>query len=212
MPQATTTTESQHYDLIIIGSGAGGGTLAYALANTGKKILILERGQELPVEPQNWDSKAVFIDHRYRTKEQWLDKTNKPFTPNTNYWVGGNTTFYGAALMRMKKRDFEAVEHSDGLSPAWPLTYADFAPWYDKAEALWRVHGERGIDPNDLPDDKPFPYPPLMDDPGVAKLKQHFQDLGWHPSPLPLGINRDEQNPQTSHCVRCTTCGGYPCL
>jgi choline dehydrogenase-like flavoprotein len=111
MPQAATITESRHYDLIIVGSGAGGGTLAYALANTGKQILILERGQELPVEPQNWDSKAVFIDHRYRTSEQWLDKTNKPFTPNTNYWVGGNTTFYGAALMRMKKRDFEAVEH-----------------------------------------------------------------------------------------------------
>lgn len=157
MPQATIATRSRHYDLIIIGSGAGGGTLAYALANTGKQILILERGQELPVEPQNWDSKAVFIDHRYRTSEQWLDKTNKPFTPNTNYWVGGNTTFYGAALMRMKKRDFEAVEHSDGLSPAWPLSYADFAPWYDKAEVLWRVHGERGIDPNDLPDDPPSP-------------------------------------------------------
>ncbi len=212
MPQATTATESRHYDLIIIGSGAGGGTLAYALANTGKQILILERGQELPVEPQNWDSKAVFIDHRYRTSEQWLDKTNKPFTPNTNYWVGGNTTFYGAALMRMKERDFEAVEHSDGLSPAWPLSYADFAPWYEKAEALWRVHGERGIDPNDLPDDPPFPYPPLIDDPAVARLKQHFQDIGWHPSPLPLGINRDDAHPQTSHCVRCTTCGGYPCL
>jgi choline dehydrogenase-like flavoprotein len=212
MTQATIATESRHYDLIIIGSGAGGGTLAYALANTGKQILILERGQELPVEPQNWDSKSVFVDHRYRTKEQWLDKTNKPFTPNTNYWVGGNTTFYGAALMRMKKRDFEAVEHSDGLSPAWPLSYADFAPWYDKAETLWRVHGERGIDPNDLPDDPPFPYPPLMDDLGVARLKQHFQDIGWHPSPLPLGINRDDAHPQTSHCVRCTTCGGYPCL
>ena len=212
MPQSAPATESETYDLIIIGSGAGGGTLAYALANTGKKILILERGQELPVEPQNWDAKAVFVDQRYRTKEQWLDKTNKPFTPNTNYWVGGNTTFYGAALMRMKKRDFEAVPHSDGLSPAWPLSYTDYAPWYEKAEKLWRVHGQRGIDINDQPDDPPYPYPAVMDDPGVAKLKKHFEDIGWHPSPLPLGINRDESNPLTSHCVRCTTCGGYPCM
>ena len=205
-------TESTHYDIVIIGSGAGGGTLAYAMANAGKKILILERGQPLPQEPQNWDPHEVFVKHRYRTKEQWLDKTNKLFTPNTNYWVGGNTTFYGAALMRFKKRDFEAVQHADGVSPAWPLAYTDYAPYYEKAEKLWRVHGERGIDPNDLPDDPPYPYPPLMDDPGVAKLKKHFQDIGWHPSPLPLGVNRDDSNPQTSHCVRCTTCGGFPCL
>ena len=205
-------TESQHYDIVIIGSGAGGGTLAYALANTGKKILILERGQFLPQEPQNWDSHAVFVEHRYRTKEKWLDKHNKPFIPNTNYWVGGNTTFYGAALMRFKTRDFDAVQHADGLSPAWPLSYTDYAPYYEKAEKLWRVHGQRGIDPNDLPSDPPYPYPPLLDDPGVAKLKTHFQDIGWHPSPLPLGVNRDDANPQTSHCVRCTTCGGFPCL
>ncbi len=212
MADPAPAAESTHYDVIIIGSGAGGGTLAYALANTGKKILILERGQHLPQEPQNWDPKAVFVEHRYRTTEQWVDKDERAFTPNTNYWVGGNTSFYGAALMRMKTRDFEAVDHADGLSPAWPLSYTDFAPWYEKAEMLWRVHGERGIDPNDRPDDPPYPYPALMDDPGVAKLKQHFSDLGWHPSPLPLGVNRDETNPQTSHCIRCTTCGGYPCF
>ena len=206
------STETTHYDIIVIGSGAGGGTLAYAMANAGKKILILERGQPLPQEPQNWDPHEVFVKHRYRTKEQWLDKANKPFIPNTNYWVGGNTTFYGAALMRFKTRDFDAVQHADGISPAWPLSYTDYAPYYTQAEKLWRVHGERGIDPNDLPDDPPYPYPPLLDDPGVAKLKKHFQDIGWHPSPLPLGVNRDDANPQTSHCVRCTTCGGFPCL
>ena len=205
-------TESEHYDIIVIGSGAGGGTLAYVMANAGKKVLILERGQPLPQEPQNWNPTEVFVKHRYRTKEEWLDKANKPFIPNTNYWVGGNTSFYGAALMRMKTRDFEAVQHADGLSPQWPLAYTDYAPYYEKAEKLWRVHGERGIDPNDRPDDPPFPYPPLLDDPGVAKLKAHFQSIGWHPSPLPLGVNRDDSNPQTSHCVRCTTCGGFPCL
>jgi len=205
-------SESTRYDLIVIGSGAGGGTLAYALADTGKKILILERGQILPQEPQNWDPRAVFIERRYRTKEQWLDKAGKPFTPNTHYWAGGNTSFYGAALMRMKPRDFEAVEHADGLSPAWPLSYADFAPWYAQAEKLWRVHGTRGIDPHDLPDDPPYPWPAVYDDPGIAKLKHHFEQQGWHPSPLPLGINWDAAHPTASHCIRCTTCGGFPCL
>jgi len=122
-----------HYDVIIIGSGAGGGTLASALADTGKSILILERGEELPVEDDNWSPSAVFIQRKYRTRETWLDKAGKPFIPNTHYWVGGNTTFYGAALMRMKTRDFEEVTHAGGVSPAWPIRYEDIAPWYQKA-------------------------------------------------------------------------------
>jgi choline dehydrogenase-like flavoprotein len=207
-----TEAETEHYDIIIIGSGAGGGTLAQALAPTGKKILILERGQILPQEPENWDPKAVFVDRRYRTREEWLDKNDRSFIPNTHYWVGGNTTFYGAALMRMKRHDFEAVEHKDGLSPAWPLSYEDFAPYYQRAEALWRVHGERGIDPFDQRDDPPFPYKALRDDPGVAVLKAHFEGLGWHPSPLPLGVNRDDDHPEAGTCVRCKTCGGFPCF
>ena len=202
---------ANHYDLIIIGSGAGGGTLAFRMARTGKKILILERGQHLPIEPQNWDPKAVFIDRRYRTREEWVDKDDKAFVPNTHYWVGGNTSFYGAALMRMKRRDFEAVEHASGLSPAWPVQYDEWKPWYAEAEKLWRAHGTRGIDPNDEPSDPPYPHPALKDDPGVAQLKAHFQKLGWHPSPLPLGVNRDDDNPDKGTCIRCTTCGGYPC-
>jgi choline dehydrogenase-like flavoprotein len=202
----------EHYDVIVVGSGAGGATLAQSLADTGKKILILERGQHLPQEPENWDAKAVFVDKRYRTKEKWLDKHNRPFTPNTHYWVGGNTSFYGAALMRMKRGDFEQMAHCDGVSPAWPLSYTDYAPYYQKAEQLWRVHGQRGVDPFDHPDDPPFPYPAMSDDPGVKALKQHFQNLGWHPSPLPLGVNRNEANLDQSPCIRCKTCGGFPCL
>ena len=136
---------SRHYDVIIIGSGAGGGTLAKALADTGKSILILERGEVLPVEADNWSSTQVFVKKKYRTKEQWLDKDGKPFVPNTHYWVGGNTSFYGAALMRMKKRDFEAVQHAGGVSPAWPISYDEMAPWYQKSEALWQVRGQRGV-------------------------------------------------------------------
>ena len=200
-----------HYDVIIIGSGAGGGTLASALADTGKSILILERGEELPVEDDNWSPSAVFIRRKYRTRETWLDKAGKPFIPNTHYWVGGNTSFYGAALMRMKTRDFEAVPHAGGISPAWPIDYGTLAPWYQKAEALWEVHGTRGIDRNDRPDDPPYPFPALSHDPGVLELKAHFEGLGWTPSPLPLGIRRDDFDPALAPCIRCKTCGGYPC-
>ena len=200
-----------HYDVIIVGSGAGGATLAYALAETGKSILILERGAILPVEADNWSSKAVFIDRKYRTREQWIDKTGKPFTPNTHYWAGGNTSFYGAALMRMKKRDFEQVQHAGGVSPAWPVSYADMAPWYLEAEKLWEVHGTRGIDPHDQPDDPPFPYPAIEHDAGVVELAAHFTAIGWTPSPLPLGIRRSDSAPATQPCTRCRTCGGYPC-
>ena len=203
---------SKHYDIIIIGSGAGGGTLAHELAKTGESILILERGEHLPQEPENWDAKAVFVDKRYRTNEQWIDKNDRAFTPNTHYWVGGNTTFYGAALMRMKRGDFEEMQHCDGPSPAWPLKYHDLAPYYTRAESMWRVHGQRWVDPFDHPDDPPFPHPPLRDDPGVSKLKAHFKSLGWTPSPLPLGVNRNEQDPYNSPCIRCRTCGGFPCL
>jgi choline dehydrogenase-like flavoprotein len=201
----------QHYDVIIIGSGAGGGTLAHALADTGKSILILERGEHLPISDENWSPTRVFVNKVYRTTEEWLDKDDKPFVPETHYWVGGNTTFYGAALMRMKPRDFEQVLHAGGLSPAWPVTYEDMQPWYQKAEALWEVHGQRGIDPNDRPDDPPYPFGPVAHDPGVAQLKAHFESLGWHPSPLPLGVRRNDSIPAESVCIRCKTCGGYPC-
>ena len=200
-----------HYDILIIGSGAGGASFAQALAGTGKSILILERGEHLPVGRENWDPRRVFVDRIYRTDEQWTDKDDKAFTPNTHYWVGGNTSFYGAALMRFKPLDFERVEHFDGISPAWPVTYEDMRPWYEVAERIWEVHGERGIDPTDDPNDPPYPFPALAHDPGMIRLKEHFEDLGWTPSPLPLGIRRNDQDPRDGKCVRCKTCGGFPC-
>jgi choline dehydrogenase-like flavoprotein len=198
-------------DVLIIGSGAGGATVAHDLALAGYSVLILERGPPLPVEADNWNPTAVFIDRKYRTSERWLDRQGRSFRPNTHYWAGGNTSFYGAALMRMKREDFQARMHPDGLSPAWPFDYDELAPWYAKAEALWRVHGQRGLDPTDDPADPPLPFPALAHDPGVARLAAHFQALGWTPSPLPLGVNRIEQDPAVSPCIRCRTCGGYPC-
>jgi hypothetical protein len=118
------------YDLIIIGTGAGGGTLAHELAGTGKRILLLERGGYLPREQENWSSEAVFVDNRYKSHETWHDGNGRPFQPGIHYFVGGNTKFYGAVLLRLRERDFEAVQHRDGISPAWPLSYRDFAPYY----------------------------------------------------------------------------------
>jgi len=204
---------NNHYDLIIIGSGAGGATVAQALADTGKRILILERGEHLPREPDNWNPSAVFIDGKYRTDEKWLDKDNKEFTPNTHYWVGGNTTFYGGVLMRFREGDFEEREHAGGISPAWPISYDELSPWYDKAEALWRVRGEAGSDPCEPPRNKDYDHAPVGHEPEIARLDAHLKEnMGWKPFPLPLGVMRDDHDPVRSACVRCQFCGGYPCL
>ena len=172
---------TSHFDIIIIGSGAGGATLAQRLAPSGKSILILERGEHIVREAENWDAKAVFVQHRYRTHEQWLDSRNKPFTPNTHYWVGGNTTFYGAALMRLRASDFQEVKHAGGISPAWPVSLTDMAPYYAEAETLWQVHGARGVDPTEAGDEPPYAYPAINHDPGVAQLRDHWEAQGWKP-------------------------------
>ena len=207
------TRADNTYDIVIIGSGAGGSSLAQRLAGSGKSILILERGKRLPVEPENWDPKAVFIKQRYKSREKWKDRTGASFTPNTHYWVGGNTIFYGAALYRFRKRDFERVEHhGGGVSPAWPISYADLAPYYAEAETLWKVHGARGADPTDDAGAPPYALPPLKHDPSIAQLKGQLTRLGLKPFEMPVAVERDEDKPSDSRCIRCRTCGGYPCL
>src|SRR5256886_6847239 len=138
---------TDHYDVIIIGTGAGGGTLAHKLAGSGKRILLLERGGYLPREPENWDSKEVFLNGRYLPDEEWLDKDGNRFRAHQQYFVGGNTKFYGAILFRLRERDFGEVRHHGGVSPAWPLSYADLEPYYAEAERLYLVHGQAGEDP-----------------------------------------------------------------
>lgn len=177
----------EHYDFIIIGSGAGGGTLALHLAPTGKKILILERGEFLPREKENWDPKEVFVNNRYTANEEWLDKDEKPFQPGIHYYVGGNTKLYGAALLRKRKEDFGVVEHRDGTSPAWPITYDEMEPYYTQAEKLFHVHGEAHVDPTEPPRSTPFPYPPLKHEPRIEKLYNNLQKIGLKPFPLPIG-------------------------
>ena len=203
---------SNIYDLIIIGTGAGGGTVAYELAQTGKRILLIERGDYLPREPENWSSEAVFSDNRYKSHETWYDGAGAPFQPGIHYYVGGNTKFYGAVLLRMRERDFAEVHHRDGVSPAWPLAYRDFAPYYLRAETLYQVHGQRGSDPTEPPEEAPYPWPAVTHEPRVQELADDLRRAGMHPFPLPLGVLLDERRPQASPCIRCGTCDGFPCL
>jgi choline dehydrogenase-like flavoprotein len=203
---------SDHYDVIVIGSGAGGGTLAHALAPTGARILILERGGFLPREVDNWDSRAVWLDQRYHNSGQWLDAaTGKRFSPKQHYYVGGNTKVYGAILFRFRERDFEQVQHVDGVSPAWPIGYRDLEPWYTRAEHLYQVHGERGSDPTEPPSAAPYPYPAISHEPRIAQLETDLRAAGLNPFSLPNGILIDETEPFRSPCIRCATCDGYPC-
>lgn len=187
-------TTHTSYDVIIIGSGAGGATLAHRLAPSGKQILVLERGERLPREEKNWDAEAIFNDGAYKTKEEWVDGDGDSFVPSTYYRVGGNTKVYGAALMRMRKADFGAVQHHDGVSPAWPIDYDRLEPYYTEAERLYHVHGEAGTDPTDPPRSAPFPHPPIPHDDRIARLARDLEDLGRHPFPLPMGVRLNEED------------------
>jgi choline dehydrogenase-like flavoprotein len=200
------------YDVIIIGSGAGGGTLAYHLANAGKRVLILERGTFLPQEKDNWNTTAVFLDNRYHTKDVWTDKEGKDLHPGTGYWVGGNTKVYGAALFRLREQDFDVLHHQGGISPAWPVKYDVFEPYYTLAEKLFCVHGQQGIDPTEPRRSAAYPYPPVSNEPLMQEIQNDLEGMGLKPFPCPLGLKLNETDRVESKCIRCDTCDGYPCL
>jgi choline dehydrogenase-like flavoprotein len=169
-------------DIVIIGSGMGGGTLAWALKDTGLDVLIVERGQFLPREPENSQPDHVFIKKRYVTSKPWYDaKTGQPFQPGVYYWVGGNTKMYGACLPRFRRSDFEEVPHHDGVSPAWPFSYDDLEPFYGQAEQLFQVHGSVDEDPTEPPHSTDYPYPPLPHEPAVERFANMLYLQGLHP-------------------------------
>jgi len=187
--------DDQHYDVIIIGTGAGGGTLLHKLAPTGKKILVLERGDFMPLEEQNRSNVDIFKKERYHAPEQWYDKNGEPFSPQTNYAVGGNTKVYGAALLRMRDRDFKAVNYQEGVSPEWCLQYDDFEPYYTEAEQLYMVHGTLGIDPTEPAHSADYPYAGVPHEPCVQDVVDAIAKTGLHPTPIPLSLTRQEDDP-----------------
>ena len=207
--------DSQRWDVIIVGSGAGGATLALELAPTGRKILLLERGDYLKRSPDNWSAKAVFVEGRYQASDTWYDEKGHGFHPGLHYLVGGNTKVYGGALYRLRERDFGQVVHPEGVSPAWPLSYEVFEPWYTRAEQLFQVHGLRGADPTEPWASAPYPHPPVRHEPRIAELAEALERIGHHPYPQPLAILLDE-TPEgrvrpDSPCIRCDAFDGFPC-
>ena len=194
-------------DVVIIGSGIGGGTLANRLVQHGLQVTILERGGFLPQEPENWDVHAVFYDKKYVPQETWLDKEGVAFRPGTYYYVGGSSKMYGGTMLRFRERDFEAVEHAGGISPAWPITYRQLAPYYDLAEKLYLVHGEAGVDPTAPPNIPAYPYPALDHEPVIQQVASDLKKQGIKAFGLPVAVQRHEGGP----CIRCKTCDGFPC-
>jgi choline dehydrogenase-like flavoprotein len=205
------STSTDSYDVIIVGTGAGGGTLARHLAPSGKRILLLERGDWLPREPQNWLAQDVFVDNRYVSPETWYDPDGKPFQPQIHYFVGGATKLYGAALYRLRKEDFGEIRHHDGISPAWPIAYDELEPYYTQAEQLYQVHGARGEDPTEPPASAPYPFPAVSHEPRIQQLSDDLEKAGHHPFHAPCGIRLVEDNMPYSPCVRCMNCDGFPC-
>jgi choline dehydrogenase-like flavoprotein len=201
------------YDVIVIGSGAGGGTLVHRLAPSGKRILLLERGDWLPREPHNWSAADVFVDNRYISEDTWYDAdTAKAFQPQVHYFVGGATKLYGAALYRLRAEDFAELRHHDGISPAWPIGYDQMEPYYTQAERLYQVHGARGEDPTEPPAGAPYPFPAVSHEPRIQQLADDLAAAGHHPFHAPCGVMLNEADMAYGACVRCPTCDGFPCL
>jgi choline dehydrogenase-like flavoprotein len=195
-------------DVVIIGSGMGGSTFAHELSDSGLNVVIVERGDFLPREIQNWSAQSVFGEGRYRNAEPWLDEANQPFSPGVFYYVGGNTKFYGAMLPRFREEDFAEIQHYEGVSPAWPISYAQMEPWYAKAEKLYRVHGQAGSDPCEPWRSTPYPHPALLHDPALHPLEKSMRKSGLKPFVMPAAVDYGDGG----DCVLCSTCDGYPCL
>lgn len=178
-------------DIVIIGSGIGGATVAAGLAPSGARITILEAGEHLPDRPENRDPRAIFQRGVFRPQENWYDAAGAPFNPGNYYNVGGNSKFYGAVLTRYRREDFSAMEHLGGLSPAWPFTYEELEPWYSRAEQLYQVRGAIDEDPTEPPHSRPYPFPPIPDEAPIAAVRARLKAQGLHPSSLPLGVDID---------------------
>lgn len=187
--------DDRHYDVIVIGSGAGGGTLAGQLAASGRTVLLLERGGSMPLADQNVADVDLFRKDRYHPGEQWFGTDGDPFSPQTIYALGGNTKIWGGVLERMREREFAAVPLQEGPVPGWELTYGDLAPYYERAEALYRVHGKAGVDPTEPPRNGDYPFQPKPIEPFMQELRSCLERHGTHPYDLPLSWSESAADP-----------------
>jgi choline dehydrogenase-like flavoprotein len=199
--------ESQIFDVIIIGSGFGGATVAHVLKDTGVAVLILERGDFLKQEKENWDVAKVSLNRRYDSEDTWYDRTGKPFQPRIYYYVGGNSKVFGGAAFRLREQDFASRIHEGGSTITWPITYAELKPYYDRAELLLEVHGKKGQDPTEPPGDE-FPFPPIPHEPVIEELAAKLRKQGLHPFHLPLAIDLGPGG----RCQKGSPCDGFPCM
>ena len=187
--------DDNHYNVIVIGSGAGGGTLAGQLARSGKTVLLLERGGQLPLVDQNVADVDLFRKDRYHPGEQWFGTDGDPFSPQTVYALGGNTKIWGGVLERMREREFSGLPLQDGPSPGWEISYADLAPYYEQAEALYRVHGKAGLDPTEPARTAGYAYGPKPIEPFMQELRSSLQRQGLHPYDLPISWSDSQVDP-----------------
>ena len=176
-------------DIVIVGSGMGGASMAWALAPTRAKIVILEKGYQLQDSPETRDPRAIFQRGHFRPKENWYSPDGTAFNPGNYYYHGGNTKFYGAVLLRYRAEDFDGLAHADGDTPPWPFRYDELAPYYDAAERLYQVRGILGEDPTEPVHQQPYPYPPLPDEAPVADVRARLKRIGLNPSSLPMGLD-----------------------
>jgi choline dehydrogenase-like flavoprotein len=194
-------------DIAIIGAGVGGATLAWALRESGARVLVIEKGDFLPRERENWSPRAVHREARYKNSDFWLDADGGEFQPGNYHYVGGCSKFYGATMPRLRDFDFGEVELQDGTSPAWPFSYEELEPYYGRAEALYWVHGAEG-DPTEPWRSTPFPYPAVPHDAAIAKVLDAFTSQGLHPYSLPQALDWRVGG----SCVLCGTCDSYSCM
>lgn len=196
-------------DVAIIGSGMGGGSLAYALRDKGVRVLIIEQGDFLPVERENWSFEAVHTEGRYKNSAVWHDATTgNDFVPGNYHYVGGSTKLYGATLPRLRECDFGAIEHADGISPAWPIDYAELEPHYAAAEQMFWVHSNKGEDPTDPWRSTDYPFPGVPHEGAMARLVESAKQQGLHPFSAPQALDRRPGG----NCVLCQTCDSFACM
>jgi choline dehydrogenase-like flavoprotein len=183
------------YDAIVVGSGLGGATAAYGLVQEGLRTLLVEKGEFLSHPYDSEGPTGLYMGDVHGRRD-------KPFE-----YVGGQTKFYGAAMFRMRESDFCKIEHENGSSPGWPISYFDLETYYERAEILYRVHGSADGDPTEPPRANPFPYPAIDHVLPVAQVVKRLRRAGVSISYLPKGLDYGPNG----RCTLCSTCDGYYC-